>query len=252
MIILAILNAGRNALSFFILLIVALGYGVVRPTLGETLKRCQLLALAHFLCGILYASGTLLTRPETAGLLVLVFVLPLSITMTIFYFWILNALGDTVQALEQHKQNVKLGMYQSLWRILVISVILLTGFFVLNSADYAHRMETDWQSKHWQIKWFLLDGWMNVEYFVMFGAIMWLWRPTNENWRYALQELAGDERDVIEYEDGERVIGEGIKLQDVRKPTPAPGVFEIGELEEDDPAHQSHRERQQQQQQENV
>ena len=183
----------------------------------------------------------MLTRPETAGLLILVFIVPLSITMTIFYFWILGALGETVAALEVHKQHTKLDMYQNLWRILVLSVLLMTGFLVLNSADYAHRFESDWQSQHWQIRWFLLDGWLNVEYFIMFCAVAWIWRPRNDNWRYGLQELASDEQDVIEYEDdeGERVIGEGIKMENIRKADE--NVFGIGELEEEEDGRGAYR-----------
>lgn len=47
----AILDAGRNALSFFLLLVVSLGLSVVRESLGKTMIRCQLLAVAHFIFG---------------------------------------------------------------------------------------------------------------------------------------------------------------------------------------------------------
>ena len=47
----AILDAGRNALSFFMLLVVSLGLSVVKETLGSTMLRCQILAIAHFIFG---------------------------------------------------------------------------------------------------------------------------------------------------------------------------------------------------------
>jgi hypothetical protein len=47
----AILDAGRNALSFFMLLVVSLGLSVVCESLGRTMLRCQLLAGAHFVFG---------------------------------------------------------------------------------------------------------------------------------------------------------------------------------------------------------
>lgn len=47
----AILDAGRNALSFFMLLVVSLGLSVVRESLGKTMLKCQLLAGAHFVFG---------------------------------------------------------------------------------------------------------------------------------------------------------------------------------------------------------
>lgn len=47
----AILDAGRNALSFFMLLVVSLGLSVVRESLGKTMLKCKLLAGAHFIFG---------------------------------------------------------------------------------------------------------------------------------------------------------------------------------------------------------
>lgn len=47
----AILDAGRNALSFFLLLVVSLGLSVVRESLGKLMLRCQILAVAHFIFG---------------------------------------------------------------------------------------------------------------------------------------------------------------------------------------------------------
>jgi hypothetical protein len=46
-----ILDAGRNALSFFLLLVVSLGLSVVRESLGPVLKRCTILAGLHFVFG---------------------------------------------------------------------------------------------------------------------------------------------------------------------------------------------------------
>ena len=47
----AILDAGRNSMSFFMLLVVSLGLSVVRESLGRTMLKCQALAGAHFLFG---------------------------------------------------------------------------------------------------------------------------------------------------------------------------------------------------------
>ena len=47
----AILDAGRNSLSFFMLLVVSLGLSVVRDDLGRTMRKAQLLSAAHFIFG---------------------------------------------------------------------------------------------------------------------------------------------------------------------------------------------------------
>ncbi|KAJ1567800.1 hypothetical protein HK096_008624, partial [Nowakowskiella sp. JEL0078] len=105
-----LLNAGRNSVSYFMLLIVSLGFGVVKPTLGPTMKNCLALTYVHFAAGVLYTAGSRVAE-ELTGLLVLMFILPLSITVTIFYMWILNGLKDTIEKLKVRRQAVKLTMY---------------------------------------------------------------------------------------------------------------------------------------------
>lgn len=67
MIIVAILNAGRNSFSFFLLLIVCMGYGVVKPSLGKTMVYVRYLAGAHFVFGLIYSIASLSITPENAG-----------------------------------------------------------------------------------------------------------------------------------------------------------------------------------------
>jgi len=69
MIIVAILNSGRNSFSFFLLLIVCMGYGVVKPTLGKTMVYVRYLAAAHFIFGLIYSIASLTITPENAGMI---------------------------------------------------------------------------------------------------------------------------------------------------------------------------------------
>ena len=68
MIIVAILNAGRNSFSFFLLLIVCMGYGVVKPSLGKTMIYVRSLAGAHFVFGMIYGIASLSITPDSAGM----------------------------------------------------------------------------------------------------------------------------------------------------------------------------------------
>lgn len=45
------MDAGRNALSFFMLLVVSLGLSVVRESIGTKMFKCQALTGAHFVFG---------------------------------------------------------------------------------------------------------------------------------------------------------------------------------------------------------
>src|SRR5579871_832156 len=67
MVLVAILNAGRNSFSFFLLLIVCMGYGVVKPGLGKTMIYVRYLAGGHFVFGLIYSIASLTITPEHAG-----------------------------------------------------------------------------------------------------------------------------------------------------------------------------------------
>jgi hypothetical protein len=68
MIVVAVLNAARNSFSFFLLLIVCMGYGVVKPSLGKTMIYVRWLAAAHFFFGLIYSIASLTITPDTAGM----------------------------------------------------------------------------------------------------------------------------------------------------------------------------------------
>lgn len=188
MIIVAVLNAGRNSFSFFLLLIVCMGYGVVKPSLGKTMTYVRFLALAHFVFGVIYAVTSLNITPENAGPLVLLVILPLAATLTAFYVWTLNSLNLTVKDLLERKQNVKAMMYRKLWYCIIASILVIFAFFFFNSFTFAGRGDPDFVPDHWKTRWFILDGWLNLVYLVDIAYVAYLWRPTVNNRRFAMSD----------------------------------------------------------------
>ncbi|TPX35005.1 hypothetical protein SmJEL517_g02519 [Synchytrium microbalum] len=201
LVLVVILNAARNSLSFFMLLVVSLGYGVVKPTLGTTMHRCIGLGCLHFVCGVMYMMGSQVLSDITA-VTILIFVLPLAATMTAFYFWILTALTETMKRLELRRQSVKLEMYRNLWRLLSASVVVLVIFFIVNTFNVSYRESPNWMPHYWQWRWFLLEGWLNILYLFVYIGILILWRPTANNSRYGLEQISSED-------DDEEALGKG-------------------------------------------
>ncbi|KAL1954166.1 hypothetical protein VTO42DRAFT_1574 [Malbranchea cinnamomea] len=194
MTIVAILNAGRNSFSFFLLLIVCMGYGVVKPSLGRTMIYVRILAIAHFVFGVIYAVASLTISPDSAGPLVLLVVLPLAATLTAFYIWTLNSLSATLKDLVDRKQRVKAMMYKKLWWCILGSIIVIFAFFFINSFVFASKSVEEFVPEHWKTRWFVLDGWLNLVYLFDIMFIAYLWRPTANNRRFAMSdELAQDD-----------------------------------------------------------
>ncbi|KAF1941486.1 hypothetical protein EJ02DRAFT_455150 [Clathrospora elynae] len=213
MIIVAVLNAFRNSFSFFLLLIVCMGYGVVKPSLGKTMTIVRWLAVAHFVFGVIYAVASLTVRPDDAGPLVLLVILPLSATLTAFYIWTLNSLNLTMKDLMERKQHVKASMYKRLWWCILTSIIVIFGFFFINSFTFAGSSTPDFAPTHWQTRWFILDGWLNLVYLADVCFVAYMWRPTANNRRFAMSdEIAQDDegfeiaslRDSLDEEEGDQ------------------------------------------------
>lgn len=188
MVVVSVLNAARNSFSFFLLLIVCMGYGVVKPTLGKTMIYVRWLAAAHLVFGIIYAVASLTIQPDDAGPIILLVILPLSATLTAFYIWTLNSLNYTIKDLVERKQHVKAGMYKSLWYCILTSILVIFGFFFFNSFAFASSGREDFAPRHWQTRWFVLDGWLNIVYLGDIAFVAWVWRPTPNNRRFAMSE----------------------------------------------------------------
>ncbi|OCT45012.1 Membrane protein PTM1 [Cladophialophora carrionii] len=194
MIIVSILNAGRNSFSFFLLLIVCMGYGVVKPSLGKTMIYVRILAAAHFVFGVIYAIASMAVTPESVGPLILFVILPLAGTMTAFYVWTLSSLNITIKDLIDRKQKTKAMMYKKLSWCILGSVLVIFAFFFINSFAFAGSSAANFVPDHWQTRWFVLDGWLNLVYLFNIAFIAYLWRPTANNRRFAMSdELAQDD-----------------------------------------------------------
>ncbi|CAK7218868.1 Membrane protein ptm1 [Sporothrix curviconia] len=199
LVVVATLNAFRNSFSFFLLLIVCMGYGVVKSSLGRVMLYVRILAVAHFVFGLVYAITSLLVTPEAAGPYVLLIILPLAGTLTAFYVWTLNSLNFTLKDLRERKQHAKESMYKKLWWCILISIITLFSFFFFNSFSFASTGDPDFVPFHWKTRWFVLDGWMNLVYFADVAFVAYVWRPTANNRRFAMSdEIAQDDDGTFE------------------------------------------------------
>ncbi|KZF26673.1 putative integral membrane protein [Xylona heveae TC161] len=198
MVIVSILNAFRNSFSFFLLLIVCMGYGVVKPSLGRTMTHVRWLAIGHFTFGVIYAVGSLTVPPENAGPLILLVVLPLAGTLTGFYVWTLNSLKATIADLIARKQNIKALMYKKLWWGILASILVITIFFFVSSFTFVGRGDPDFVPDHWQTRWFILDGWLNLVYLFDIAFVAYLWRPTANNRRFAMSDEIAQDDDGFE------------------------------------------------------
>jgi hypothetical protein len=128
--------------------------------------------------------------------------MPLAGTLTAFYVWTLNSLKFTLKDLRERKQHAKEAMYKKLWWCILLSIFVIFGFFFFNSFTFASAADPDYLPYHWQARWFILDGWLNIVYFADVAFIAYVWRPTANNRRFAMSdEIAQDDDGTFEIGD---------------------------------------------------
>jgi len=92
-------------------------------------------------------------------------------------------------------------MFERLHKVLLGAVLVILAFFVVSSFSFTGRLAEDYAAKSWKVRWWLLDGWLALLYFVAFSIIAFIWRPSENNRRLAMSdELAQDEEDAEDYD----------------------------------------------------
>ncbi|BFZ54050.1 Membrane protein ptm1 [Savitreella phatthalungensis] len=188
MVIVSVLSALRNSFSFFMILIVSLGYSVVRPSLGPAMLKARMLAVVHFCFGSLYGVASMAVGTADAPSLWTLFViLPLSACMTVFYFWTVQAMRTTIAELENRGQWQKSMMYRRLHGVIWWSIVAVCAFILLQSFTFYNADSPDFVPRHWKDR-MVLNGWLNTLYLSVFVTIIFLWRPTKDNRRFAMSD----------------------------------------------------------------
>ncbi|PWA01684.1 hypothetical protein BB558_002188 [Smittium angustum] len=207
-------GAARNSLSFFLFLVVSLGWGIVRPTLGSTMKKCVALLVLHFISGCIYGTSVAFRDQNELNDMSLFVVLPISIFTTIYYVWTMKAVLATTHILETRRQSYKLDMFNKMWKLLMFNIVAFTMFIVLNIIQVSLFSNGDYIVSTWKWRWLMIDGWLNFQFFITFVVVLWWWRPTSNNHRYGLEQLAHDEGDA--WERGPSHDGHAMMLADER------------------------------------
>lgn len=202
MVFLSMLTAGKLIFSFFLLLIIALGYGIVYPKLNKTLmRRCQFYAVFTWLLCAGFLIQSYLEDPENPSLLILITFVPLAVFMFGFYLMILRSMTETVKYLREQRQVVKLNMYKKLLAIIYTSLVILMIGFVITTIIFSSMNSIAMIEKNWRSRFFFTDFWPTLTYFVVFVIISFIWRPTDTSYMLAVsQQLPTDPENVADFD----------------------------------------------------
>ncbi|XP_062156248.1 uncharacterized protein LOC133864067 isoform X2 [Alnus glutinosa] len=195
-------SAIKKTFSRLLLLVVSMGYGVVRPTLGSTTTKVLLLGVTYFVASeALELVEHLGNINDFSGKTRLFLVLPVAVLDACFILWIFSSLSKILEKLQIRRSMAKLELYRKFTNSLAVSVLLSVAWIGYELYFNA----TDPLSELWRRAWIIPAFWTLLA-FILLGVICILWAPSHNPTRYAYTEEMGEESE----EEGISLTGGGV------------------------------------------
>ncbi|GMM29888.1 Ptm1 protein [Martiniozyma asiatica (nom. inval.)] len=201
----SMLNSFKVAFSFFLILIIALGYGVVYPKLSaKTMDKCKLVCAIQFMAMLAYTGVSYYTTTSqpTASIsdasatandgsinedswLMMLVTIPNILMFIVLYYVVLFNMRQTIKKLQENNQVVKLGMYRKLINLIGASVLVLFIGTVLSSVLILGDTVTASIESFWKFNTVVTYFWPSAVYFVIFLGVAIIWRPSDTSYLLA-------------------------------------------------------------------
>ncbi|XP_072425436.1 transmembrane protein 87A-like isoform X1 [Chiloscyllium punctatum] len=219
-----LLSALKRSLARVLVIIVSLGYGIVKPRLGAMLHRVVGVGVLYLIFsaieGILRVTGTPLTTLALVGNIIL------SLIDSCVLWWIFISLTQTMKMLKLRRNVVKLSLYRHFTNTLIFAVIASIFFIIWTTKKF--RL-ADCQSD-WRERW-IDDAFWRLLFSIILLVIMILWRPSANNQRFAFSPLADDDYDDELKEPMLNEAFEGMKMRGTK--SESNGSAKLNKVDED-------------------
>ena len=113
-----------------LVIIVALGYGIVKPRLGPLKQKVIGIGLLYFAVAAAEAIIRINTKNDEINNKVLISRIPLAIIDAIIYYWIFTGLVATTRQLRLKKNLVKLNVYRHFTNTILFAIIASLLFMI--------------------------------------------------------------------------------------------------------------------------
>ncbi|XP_073295865.1 uncharacterized protein [Primulina huaijiensis] len=179
----------KRTISRLIILIVSMGYGVVRPTLGGLTSKVLLLGGTFFVASeVLELIENVGAVSDHSGKAILFFILPVAILDAFFILWVFTSLSSTLNKLQARRMNAKLDIYRKFTNALAVAVIVSVGWICYE----LYFKSNDIYNERWQNAWIIPAFWQVLS-FSLLCVICALWAPSQTSMRYAYSSEDADE-----------------------------------------------------------
>lgn len=221
-----LLSALKRSLARILVLIVSLGYGIVKPRLGTTVHRLVAVGLLYLLFSSV--EGVLRVTGSFYGTVALVANLSLSLIDSCVMWWIFISLSQTTRLLKLRRNIVKLSLYQHFTNTLIFSVVASIIFIIWTTKVFKL---VDCQTG-WRDLW-VDDAFWRLLFSTILLVIMVLLRPSANSQRFSHSPLIDEEDE--EEEAKEPMLNEAFEGMKMRGSKPdANGSQKILSKEDED------------------
>ncbi|KAL8522621.1 hypothetical protein ACS0TY_012675 [Phlomoides rotata] len=179
----------KRTVARLIILIVSMGYGVVRPTLGGLTSKVMLLGGTFFIASeVLEIIENVGAVSDLSGKARLFLVLPVSVLDAFFILWIFASLSSTLNKLQARRMTAKLDIYRKFTNALAVAVIVSVGWICYE----LYFKSNDVYNEQWRNAWIIPVFWQVLS-FSLLCVICALWAPSQNSMRYAYSSEDADE-----------------------------------------------------------
>ncbi|XP_004633287.1 transmembrane protein 87B isoform X1 [Octodon degus] len=202
-----LISAIKRTLARLLVIIVSLGYGIVKPRLGTVMHRVIGLGLLYFIFAAIEGVMRVIGGSKYLG--VVLGDIILAVIDSIFVWFIFISLAQTMKTLRLRKNTVKFSLYRHFTNTLIFAVLASVVFMVWTTKTFRMaKCQSDWMEL------WVDDAFWSFLFSVILIVIMFLWRPSANNQRYAFMPLIDDSDDEVEeFMVTPENLTEGIKLR---------------------------------------
>lgn len=181
-------SALKRSLARMLVIIVSLGFGIIKPRLGPMLHRIVGVGALYFILATVDAFVHVDTAIHEMDNKALLFTqIPLAILDSIICWWIFVSLMQTMKTLRLRRNVMKLSIYRHFANIVVFMVVASVIFILWDIQT--HR--TGACIEIWDEVWLNIAFWHLLFSIILF-SIMILWRPSAMSKRYEYSPLVDD------------------------------------------------------------
>jgi len=211
-----IVSCAKRTLARMLVIIVSLGFGIVKPRLGPTLQRVVGIGGLYFILAVIESVLRVIHPKNDPSGKTLLAAVPLAVIDSSICWWVFSALVQTTRTLRLRRNNVKLSLYKHFANTLVFAV-LASIIFMLWSIKFHKLVDclTDWRDL------WVDEAFWHLLFSTILLVIMVLWRPSQNNQRYAFTPLLDGEEDYSSDEDTlYNDAWDGMKMRGQKAPRP--------------------------------